>query len=69
MASWLTEHTYQLCPTCKSVTRHDDGVCMWDPASTIAKLVARDLPDAERSRARRHDPVGQLEIGYEKGNQ
>jgi hypothetical protein len=45
VAPWqiTTSTTWQLCWCCQVVTRHDKGVCMFDPLSPIAELVRRDL--------------------------
>lgn len=48
MPSWeiLPGTIWRPCWVCRMVTRHDADVCMYDPASPIARLVRRDLPPA-----------------------
>lgn len=45
MASWdiLPGTHWRLCTVCCCTRRFDHGVCMYDPASPIAKLVKRDV--------------------------
>jgi hypothetical protein len=45
VSSWeiTTSTTWQLCWVCQVVTRHDAGVCMFDPTSPIADKVRRDV--------------------------